>query len=413
MTDARLIAIRQKLEMLGRLRGWEIPDPAPEDALAAYEAEHGVTLPAEYRAFLGQVANGGPGPDYGLNALGAVPMPTEGFVRVTSTITTKDGQQLSAGTGERPSFERPPAMDRPFAIEAEWCPVDRAGAPQAPPVSGDEHPYDGTLFLVDKGCGYFDFLVVTGPRAGQVWTDFTAGDGSIFPVDAGGFLDWYEAWLDEAVVGWLLASLNEDEARDRAIEEAPPYLPLVDRLTDARPEDPNAWLDRMRVHLAVGDRETVERLLPTAMALPRSLFVLEPIVRELHEAAFARADAQPRAGVDDDLREHPLAQVRVALAANPETDPALLLALVADDEHEVRSALARNPSADVETLDALFERARAEQAAGSLDATIHLELVAAHPGASASLIARAAALPVPADTPTHEITTVLRTAAMS
>jgi hypothetical protein len=38
-------------------------------------------------------------------------------------------------------------------------------------------------------------LIITGKERGQVWDDFTTGDGGVHPTGKT-FLQWYEDWLD-------------------------------------------------------------------------------------------------------------------------------------------------------------------------------------------------------------------------
>ncbi|MDQ8705210.1 hypothetical protein RCO28_22315 [Streptomyces sp. LHD-70] len=47
--------------------------------------------------------------------------------------------------------------------------------------------------LSEQGCGIFDRLVVTGPRAGEVWR-IDPDWGGFVPL-ATGFRAWYGAWL--------------------------------------------------------------------------------------------------------------------------------------------------------------------------------------------------------------------------
>jgi hypothetical protein len=48
------------------------------------------------------------------------------------------------------------------------------------------------------GCAIRIYLVVTGPLAGQVWTDDRAGDQGIYPCEPVQFTHWYLRWLEEA-----------------------------------------------------------------------------------------------------------------------------------------------------------------------------------------------------------------------
>ncbi len=60
----------------------------------------------------------------------------------------------------------------------------------------------GAICLSHEGCGYFTWLVVTGPDRGALWTDLRAADGTLEPLLAGpdrvDFRDWYLRWLTRA-----------------------------------------------------------------------------------------------------------------------------------------------------------------------------------------------------------------------
>ncbi len=162
-----------------------------EAEVAAFERENKVTLPRDYRDFLLKAGNGGAGPVYGLHEL--APWHCEGFSEVTSVVTTKDGQRFEAGTGPRAELERLSDPARPYPFTAPW----RAPEPgESLPIPEGSHPFDGCLYLADIGCGYYYFLVVTGTAAGQVWVDYTAGDGEVSKA-ADNFNDWYQNWLEE------------------------------------------------------------------------------------------------------------------------------------------------------------------------------------------------------------------------
>jgi hypothetical protein len=55
----------------------------------------------------------------------------------------------------------------------------------------------GAVYLAHHGCAYYDWLIVSGPHRGQVWTDNRADDGNLDPA-APSFSDWYMGWLDRA-----------------------------------------------------------------------------------------------------------------------------------------------------------------------------------------------------------------------
>ncbi len=217
--------------------GWRLEPVQSEEALAAFETEHGVTLPAEYRAFLRHVGNGGAGPYYGLSALA----PLERDTMPSHHVVAKDAEGnvlAQGGTGPRPVPDARSTLARPFPLTGEWAPGDGAA-----PVAKGASVYDGCVHLAEQGCGYFDFLVVKGEAAGQVWSDYTAGDGPIAKA-ADDFLSWYEGWLERAQVEWL-----QENAIAMALW-APRHYPGIDecvRLLDAALEDKPEWGQGCRI----------------------------------------------------------------------------------------------------------------------------------------------------------------------
>lgn len=162
--------------------------PLSEQQVADFESRYRVQLPAGYRTFITQVANGEAGP------------PVSGMFPLERT--------LPAGLGEIPED----FLSRPFPHVEYYNPNDD-GKEQAfslqwekGKVTEDDlnrhflYRHSGTLNLCHEGCGHYHFLVVTGPTRGQMWIDSCGSDGGYFPLKVE-FLDWYERWLDDILVG--------------------------------------------------------------------------------------------------------------------------------------------------------------------------------------------------------------------
>jgi len=177
--DDRARSIREKLRRAasGSFRPFgseahqfRVLPPVAESELQAFERQHAITLPHEYRTFLAVVSRGGAGPAYGL-----IPF----------------GDPRALADPSRADFLR-----TPFAFS------DAAGAgePWADVDGYTETLLAGTLALCDEGCGYIHFLVCTGPTRGDMWIDAAVSDGGFVPLRCG-FMDWYERWLDDVIAG--------------------------------------------------------------------------------------------------------------------------------------------------------------------------------------------------------------------
>jgi len=197
---ARLRALDPDLQQFGALEHeYRLRPTLSEQALAAFEREHGLTLPAEYRLFLERVGNGGAGPYYGLVPLAAW-RPELMLVSIVvefegDELVRVDGKPLMIDLGPRPNIDRRADPSRPFLLEGPWPQRNNDVLP-----AEDAHPFDGCTLLAEMGDGYRCFLVITGCRAGEVWEEDTHGVAYEAVRPAGcTFLTWYELWLDDTI----------------------------------------------------------------------------------------------------------------------------------------------------------------------------------------------------------------------
>lgn len=165
--------------------------PLSEEPIAEFERTHGVPLPAEYRAFLIQVGNGGQWP----------------LIH----------QESFTGYGPDPWRNldiKPAAIGEPFPHRDAWN--DPSGEPiwdqsRESEVGYEEefwqrsHAWDDVYFrpglvngaipLHDHGCARYSWLVVNGPLSGRVWFDSRVDRLGLYPITNTdgirvGFLDW-------------------------------------------------------------------------------------------------------------------------------------------------------------------------------------------------------------------------------
>ncbi|MFI9170858.1 SMI1/KNR4 family protein [Streptomyces lincolnensis] len=182
---------------------FRLADPLSEAEVSEAEAQWGVSLPADYRAFLLEVGAGGAGPGYGLTTLSRSDAgwvwsdPGGGTVHERLRVPFPGGEESVRAQVEH---ERKEPVESDFADETAFDVAYRAW------LKDDERLSDwflsGAVCLSHEGCGYFHWLVVSGPQRGQVWIDERAGDGRLSPLGQLGFADWYLDWVEktEAVV---------------------------------------------------------------------------------------------------------------------------------------------------------------------------------------------------------------------
>jgi hypothetical protein len=171
-------------------------NPLLTDAeLSKFEAEHRVSLPADYQQFLTRVGNGGAGPDYGLFKLGEM-----------------DGDR---GDKPWPSYFVG-NLSAPFPHEGAWNDISKYPITEENTENFDaqmdsfEEEYwsprhvNGAIPICHHGCALRSWLVVSGTEAGNVWLDRRAdlrglSPGTLPNGKRATFLSWYLKWLDEAM----------------------------------------------------------------------------------------------------------------------------------------------------------------------------------------------------------------------
>jgi hypothetical protein len=162
-----------------------------EADVAHFEDCFRVRLPTEYRRFLTEVGNGGAGPYYGLFPLGMMDE-ADGHV---------PWEKVGGLVGD-------PAV--PFPHTDEWngeFDPDEEGVTDEAVAAAEAANWSpalvsGAIPICHRGCALRDWLVVSGPLAGEVWHDARVDWGGLRPVTVDGrrdsFLSWYRRWLEEA-----------------------------------------------------------------------------------------------------------------------------------------------------------------------------------------------------------------------
>jgi hypothetical protein len=180
--------------------------PVPVAEIEAFEQEHQIRLPEDYRHFITTIGNGGAGPAYGVFRFGEQ---DDGH----DFCTWSEGYLLGDVSQPFPhsdTWNLPPAFwdeepDPPEGTSQEeedklWEAWDQKIESQywSPSIM------NGAIPICHLGCALRQWLVVNGECKGQVWSDDRADHGGVYPaLDANGkrhtFESWYLAWLGEAL----------------------------------------------------------------------------------------------------------------------------------------------------------------------------------------------------------------------
>jgi len=209
LVPARLRAMAESdpdlLEFGAAVHRYRLNPPLSASELDAFEQQHGLALPEDYRHFLTEIGNGGAGPFYGV-----FPFGMQDSMR--DLCRWEDGGLVGD-------------LSRPFPHRTEWnLPSafwDERPDP-GPDVSDEEEDRlmeewdarldreywspsltDGAIPVCHRGCALRVWLVILGPERGHVWADDRVDEGGLYPIpgssgDRATFSDWYLAWLKES-----------------------------------------------------------------------------------------------------------------------------------------------------------------------------------------------------------------------
>lgn len=176
---------------------FEFRDPVTDADLSAWERVHGVGLPAEYRAYLSALGNGGAGPYYGVFPLGMwdgagfdLESMDDALGDLRSPFPHREAWNLAADRFEAPTFENDDEEDAwHLTLDTEYF---------------DPCLVNGAIWISHHGCALRTMLVVTGSERGNVWADRRAEHSGISPHVGSdgrhlGFGDWYMSWLEQCL----------------------------------------------------------------------------------------------------------------------------------------------------------------------------------------------------------------------
>ncbi|WP_344622396.1 SMI1/KNR4 family protein [Kitasatospora arboriphila] len=215
MADQVWAGVRERVEALGgtggvfgaAAHGFRLDPVLAPAEVEALEAQLGTALPEEYRSFLLQVGAGGAGPCHGVYPVhrteGRWAWSGDGADLADLDRTAEpfpaagpDPEALAGLVAQRPDEESFEDEDEYDTAMEEWD--DRMGD-----LLWAADRTVGAIVLCHLGCGQREWLIVSGPEHGRIWSDNRIDDLDLAPLlDPEGrpvtFARWYLDWLDEA-----------------------------------------------------------------------------------------------------------------------------------------------------------------------------------------------------------------------
>ena len=185
---------------------YKLRPPLSESVIEAFERQHGVALPQDYKCFITEIGDGGAGPYYGVFPFGQ----------------HDDCHDYCAWEGGHLVGD----FSKPFPHVTDWNLPDSFWdnqpdpSPDTPIEEEDrlmeawdkelEEKYwtpslvNGAIPICHLGCARRQWLIVNGEQKGYVWGDDRADNKGLYPIrdEAGSpttFSGWYTSWLYDAL----------------------------------------------------------------------------------------------------------------------------------------------------------------------------------------------------------------------
>ncbi|MEV7179797.1 SMI1/KNR4 family protein [Kitasatospora sp. NPDC093679] len=213
MVDEMWAGVRERVGALGgtvgffgaATHGFRLDPVLAPAEVEALETRLGTTLPDEYRSFLLQVGAGGAGPCHGVYpvhrtgsgwAWSGDGADLADLDRIAEPFPATGPEALAVLVAQRPDEESFEDEDEYDTAMEEWD--DRMGD-----LLWAADRTVGAIVLCHLGCGQREWLIVSGPERGRIWSDNRIDDLDLAPLlDPDGrpvtFARWYLDWLDEA-----------------------------------------------------------------------------------------------------------------------------------------------------------------------------------------------------------------------
>jgi hypothetical protein len=176
----KVAALKERDKKLKLFGAWQhqytFNAAATIEQVQAFESEHQLTLPEDYKAFITQIGNGGAGPYYGLRPLQHY---NAHYIHHEVELTTtrlKDPFPSHYWLSEKETF-----ITKEIVQESAR----------------------GTISICEEGDGYNHLIVLSGKEKGNIWFDGCVSNQGMAPFTTQekarfSFLDWYESWLEAA-----------------------------------------------------------------------------------------------------------------------------------------------------------------------------------------------------------------------
>jgi hypothetical protein len=181
---------------------YELNRPLPQADIEAFESEHNIRLPEDYRFFITEIGNGGAGPYYGLFPFGYQD-DLRGFSPWENGYIVGD---LSAEFPHQDKWNLPdsfweqmPDPGPEVSLEEEHRMME-AWDKELEKHYWNPKIMNGAIPICHLGCALRQWLVVNGAQKGFVWADDRVDHAGIYPLHGEQdrqrtFSDWYMSWL--------------------------------------------------------------------------------------------------------------------------------------------------------------------------------------------------------------------------